>query len=55
MEGQLSDLEFRQKYPNAEIHNASRTCVTRYGKNTYNVWYQHSDGSWTNSTCKTIY
>ena len=51
MIGQLSDDEFRNKYPNAAKDDG--TAVTRYGKETFNYWQQHNDGSWTNYDCKT--
>ena len=53
MVGQLTDMEFRTKYPTAMIRNDSRTAITYYGKYTINYWIQHEDYSWTNYDCKT--
>lgn len=57
MIGQYSDEEFREMY-NKSCFNSGYSkgnAVVRYGKYTYNYYIQHSDKSWTNYNCRTIY
>ena len=53
MTGQLSDQEFIDQYPNAQMYhrNGSRFAITTYGKYTVNYWIQYPDASWTNYNC----
>lgn len=55
MEGQLSNNQFREEFPNAQIcfQHGSVLATTFYGEYTTNYWRQHEDGSWTNYYCST--
>lgn len=57
MIGQLTDGEFVEKLSisGGNVDYITKKAVIRYGKYTYNYYVQHSDGSWTNTECKTIY
>lgn len=53
MKGQISNSEFIAKYPNSMKNTTTGVVITKYGRSTWNYWYQHEDGSWTNFKCKT--
>ena len=55
MIGQISNEEFISNYPNAKKNCSTNKAITFYGRNTVNYWIQHSDNSWTNYDCKTVY
>jgi hypothetical protein len=55
MIGQLSDEQFKEYYPNANVNYSQGTAITYYGSATINYWKQHLDRSWTNYNCRTNY
>ena len=57
MIGQYSNEDFLEMYKTCTNFKgcdiSTGTAWMQYGKQTYNYYKQHSDGSWTNFECRT--